>query len=104
MYFIFKNIKLLMIFKPKTLSTILKYVLLISIFIANAYIFSQILSENLLGPVIGSKGFLSYFLSLIFLILNNLIPLLVAIAFFTVGERKLLASMQRRTGPGKVGF
>lgn len=93
-----------MIFKPKTLSTILKYVLLISIFIANAYIFSQILSENLLGCLIGSKGFLSYFLSLIFLILNNLIPLLVAIAFFTVGERKLLASMQRRTGPGKVGF
>jgi hypothetical protein len=93
-----------MIFKPKTLSTILKYVLLISIFIANAYIFSQILSENLLGSVIGSKGFLSYLLSLIFLILNNLIPLLVAIAFFTVGERKLLASMQRRTGPGKVGF
>jgi len=44
-----------MIFKPKTLSTILKYVLLISIFIANAYIFGQILSKNLLGFVIGSK-------------------------------------------------
>ena len=44
-----------MIFKLKTLSTILKYVLLISIFIANAYNFNQKLLTNLLGFVTDLK-------------------------------------------------
>ena len=94
-----------MILKPKFLSTIIKYVLLISIFVVSLFITSELFSlVNSSDFLSNSKGFFVYFLSLIFLILNNLIPLLVAIAFFTVGERKLLASMQRRTGPGKVGF
>jgi len=44
-----------MIFKLKTLSTILKYVSLISIFIANAYNNNRNLLTNLLGFVIGLK-------------------------------------------------
>lgn len=40
----------------------------------------------------------------ILLVLVNLIPLLICIAFFTVAERKLLASLQRRTGPMLVGY
>jgi len=33
-----------------------------------------------------------------------ILPVLVATAFFTLAERKLMASIQRRTGPGIVGF
>jgi NADH:ubiquinone oxidoreductase subunit H len=41
---------------------------------------------------------------LIFNILINIIPLLICIAYFTVAERKLLSSVQRRVGPVYVGF
>lgn len=40
----------------------------------------------------------------ILLILNNIVPLLICIAFFTVAERKILASLQRRFGPNRVGY
>jgi NADH-quinone oxidoreductase subunit H len=33
-----------------------------------------------------------------------IVPLLLAVAFFTLAERKLMASIQRRTGPNVVGF
>lgn len=33
-----------------------------------------------------------------------IVPLLLAVAFFTLAERKLMASIQRRTGPNIVGF
>jgi len=33
-----------------------------------------------------------------------IVPLLVSIAFLTLGERKIMGSMQRRTGPNKVGL
>lgn len=87
----------------KILRIFIKFVLLISVLIFFGIGFIElafIISANMKL----FSGFLVYLLSLIFLILNNLIPLLVAVAFFTVGERKLLASMQRRTGPGKAGF
>ena len=34
----------------------------------------------------------------------TLIPLLVAIAYYTLAERKIMASIQRRKGPNVVGF
>jgi NADH-quinone oxidoreductase subunit H len=34
----------------------------------------------------------------------TLIPLLIAVAFFTLAERKIMASIQRRRGPNTVGF
>jgi len=33
-----------------------------------------------------------------------ILPLFLAIAFFTVLERKILASIQRRRGPNIIGF
>lgn len=31
-------------------------------------------------------------------------PLLIAIAYFTLAERKIIAAVQRRKGPNQVGF
>ena len=36
-------------------------------------------------------------------ILIIIIPLLIAVAYFTLAERKVIASMQRRRGPNVVG-
>jgi NADH-ubiquinone oxidoreductase chain 1 len=33
-----------------------------------------------------------------------LVPILLAVAFMTIIERKVLAAMQRRVGPNKVGY
>jgi NADH:ubiquinone oxidoreductase subunit H len=33
-----------------------------------------------------------------------IVPLLIAVAFFTAAERKIMASIQRRKGPNVVGF
>lgn len=38
------------------------------------------------------------------IILLTLITSLLAIAFFTIAERKLLAAIQRRKGPDVTGF
>lgn len=40
----------------------------------------------------------------ILLYLGVIIPLLIAVAFFTLIERKIMASIQRRHGPNVVGF
>lgn len=40
----------------------------------------------------------------LWLSLATLIPLLISIAFFTLTERKIMASIQRRKGPNVVGF
>src|SRR6185503_13911567 len=48
---------------------------------------------------------LSYLIGIDFLKnLPILLPILLAVAFFTVSERKILASMQRRRGPNVVGL
>ena len=44
------------------------------------------------------------FLSLILPFLAYVVPLLLAVAFFTLYERQLLAALQRRQGPNIVGF
>jgi len=36
--------------------------------------------------------------------LITIVPLLIAVAYFTLFERKVIASMQRRRGPNVVGF
>ena len=46
---------------------------------------------------------LSYLLSALIKILGTVIPLLIAVAYLTLGERKVMASMQRRKGPNLVG-
>lgn len=38
------------------------------------------------------------------LILLKVVCLLVAIAYFTIAERKIMAAIQRRRGPNVVGF
>ena len=43
-------------------------------------------------------------LSSLIKILGIIVPVLVAVAFLTLAERKVMASMQRRKGPNVVGF
>ena len=49
-------------------------------------------------------GMLVFLLSSIAKILGIVVPLLVAVAYLTLAERKVMASMQRRKGPNVVGF
>ena len=44
------------------------------------------------------------YLDFIIYTLITLVPLLVAIAFFTLAERKAMAAIQRRKGPNVVGL
>jgi len=44
-----------------------------------------------------------FFIKNIILILGTIIPLLLAVAYYTLGERKLMASIQRRVGPNVTG-
>jgi len=37
-------------------------------------------------------------------VLIVLVPILMAVAFVTIAERKIMASMQRRVGPNAVGI
>lgn len=46
----------------------------------------------------------SFLLECIFLSIVNILPILVAVAFFTLAERKTMALIQRRIGPNVVGF
>lgn len=43
-------------------------------------------------------------LDLIILPILTLVPLLITVAFFTLAERKIMASIQRRLGPNIVGY
>ena len=37
-------------------------------------------------------------------ILSIIVPVLIAVAFFTVAERKIMGAIQRRKGPNVIGF
>jgi len=41
---------------------------------------------------------------LIIIIILNLLPLIISIAFFTLAERKIMAAIQRRRGPNITGY
>ena len=43
-------------------------------------------------------------LFIILKILSVVIPLLIAVAYFTIAERKIMGSIQRRRGPNVIGF
>jgi len=45
-----------------------------------------------------------FFLEILISYLAIVLPLLLAVAFFTVYERHILAATQRRQGPNVVGF
>ena len=49
-------------------------------------------------------AFLIFFLENLLKILGIIVPLLIAIAYFTLVERKLIAGIQRRRGPNVVGL
>lgn len=44
------------------------------------------------------------YMSVVLLVLLKIIFLLVAIAYYTIAERKIMAAVQRRRGPNVVGF
>jgi NADH-quinone oxidoreductase subunit H len=46
---------------------------------------------------------LLYLIEQLFFFLIIVVPLLIAVAFFTLAERKVMAAMQRRSGPHSVG-
>jgi len=37
-------------------------------------------------------------------VLSTTVPLLLAVAFFTVAERKVMGAIQRRRGPNVIGY
>ena len=43
-------------------------------------------------------------ISIILKILAIFVPLLISVAYFTIAERKLMGSIQRRRGPNVIGF
>jgi NADH:ubiquinone oxidoreductase subunit H len=47
---------------------------------------------------------IKFILPIILLSISIIVPLLVTIAFYTIGERKAMGSIQRRKGPNVVGF
>jgi len=48
-------------------------------------------------------NFIVLILSLLLQLLTIVVPVLLAVAFLTLVERKVLASFQRRVGPNVVG-
>jgi len=45
-----------------------------------------------------------FYIKIIIYFLSLIIPLLIAVAYFTLIERQILAAIQRRQGPNIVGF
>ena len=53
--------------------------------------------------MLNTEIFIDFFIIFIRALLL-IVPLLLAVAFFTVFERKVMATIQRRRGPNVVGF
>ena len=51
-----------------------------------------------------NNNFILQFFELIITILGTIVPLLISVAYLTLVERKILASIQRRLGPDQVGL
>jgi len=49
-------------------------------------------------------SFLLFLIKQLYFFLIIVVPLLIAVAFFTLAERKIMAAMQRRSGPHVVGY
>jgi NADH-quinone oxidoreductase subunit H len=47
---------------------------------------------------------ISLLIALIVKILGIIIPLLIAVAYFTIAERKIMGAIQRRRGPNVIGY
>jgi NADH-quinone oxidoreductase subunit H len=47
---------------------------------------------------------MAFFLITILKILSIVVPLLIAVAYFTIAERKIMGAIQRRRGPNVIGF
>lgn len=47
---------------------------------------------------------LSYYLFILAQSFSIIIPLLISVAYFTLAERKIIASIQRRRGPNVIGY
>ena len=60
--------------------------------------------NNALWSLFLSTAFYYSYLDFIVLSILSLVPLLIVIAFFTLAERKAMASIQRRKGPSIVGI
>jgi NADH-quinone oxidoreductase subunit H len=45
-----------------------------------------------------------FYLKILVYFLSLILPLLIAVAYFTLIERQILAAIQRRQGPNIVGF
>jgi NADH-quinone oxidoreductase subunit H len=53
---------------------------------------------------INLSGISSIIIVSILKILSIVVPLLIAVAYFTLAERKIMGSIQQRKGPNVVGF
>merc|ERR1712228_1093645 len=45
-----------------------------------------------------------YFIYILIKLITIVIPLLISVAYFTLVERKIMGSIQRRKGPNVIGF
>jgi NADH:ubiquinone oxidoreductase subunit H len=55
-------------------------------------------------PITRKLKFMFFYLEKILAFVAMIVPVLLAVAFFSVYERHILAALQRRQGPNTVGF
>jgi NADH-quinone oxidoreductase subunit H len=66
-------------------------------FLLNFYVFFQITLEIIYN------FFLFFQVEIVIIVLMKIICILIAVAYFTIAERKVMASIQRRMGPNVEG-